>query len=496
MARTIFREEAVDRLRSPDEIDQLLRVVNRRSWVPVAIVGILLGLAVLWSIVGRVPETVEGQGVLIVPHTVVPFQAEADGQVTEWLKKPGDPVEEGERIATLAQPETERARDRARDRLDQAREHETKLEAIRKVWVKEELDAIEARREGILSQIKGVDAQIALIDRGAKEYVAKHETQLATESRQLAEAITKSLELEGEIGKRLDRYQKMRATAAQEGKNTAVSEDDVSDIRRDLASAQIGTAQLRLKQRTIALARLQLMNHVLTQSRRKLDFQSQRTGFEVDLRAIGTAKLEVERQQREWTFNKESRLRELKARYDELVAQIEEHQDVEAVTDGRLLETTVTARTRVKAGDRLGLIDELGVEGAGGSEIVLAYFVVRDGKRIHKGQAVQVAPATIKREQHGSIEGTVVSVVQRQVTPQAVAAKVGSSELAAALTAGGRFFEVKIALTPSGSGFKWTSDRPPERPVTAGTTATVRVSLKDVAPIDLVVPALRDAFGL
>ena len=36
---SIFRKEAVDRLRSPDEVDQLLRVVNRRSWIPLAIAG-------------------------------------------------------------------------------------------------------------------------------------------------------------------------------------------------------------------------------------------------------------------------------------------------------------------------------------------------------------------------------------------------------------------------------------------------------------------------
>jgi hypothetical protein len=62
---SIFRKESLERLSSPEQLDQLIQIVSPRSWLPLASLGMLIGLAFLWSVLGRIPITAEGKGVLV-----------------------------------------------------------------------------------------------------------------------------------------------------------------------------------------------------------------------------------------------------------------------------------------------------------------------------------------------------------------------------------------------------------------------------------------------
>jgi len=64
---SIFRQESLERLSSPEQLDQLMQVVNSKSWMPLATLGSLIGLAVIWSIFGRIPITATGRGTLVHP---------------------------------------------------------------------------------------------------------------------------------------------------------------------------------------------------------------------------------------------------------------------------------------------------------------------------------------------------------------------------------------------------------------------------------------------
>ena len=62
--RQIFRQKSLDRLESPDNLDQLLRIVRPQAWIALLATGAVLGIAITWSFVGKVPITVEGVAVL------------------------------------------------------------------------------------------------------------------------------------------------------------------------------------------------------------------------------------------------------------------------------------------------------------------------------------------------------------------------------------------------------------------------------------------------
>ena len=64
---SIFRKESLERLSSPEQLDQLMQVVNAKSWMPLATLGSLIMLAVIWSVFGRIPITATGEGALVYP---------------------------------------------------------------------------------------------------------------------------------------------------------------------------------------------------------------------------------------------------------------------------------------------------------------------------------------------------------------------------------------------------------------------------------------------
>ena len=63
----LFRQESLERLSSPEQLDQLMQIVNSKSWIPLASVGVLMGLGLLWSIFGSISITVSGKGLIVNP---------------------------------------------------------------------------------------------------------------------------------------------------------------------------------------------------------------------------------------------------------------------------------------------------------------------------------------------------------------------------------------------------------------------------------------------
>lgn len=66
----LFRKQALDRLSSPDQLDQLMQIVSPRSWLILVGLAALLVLCVAWSLLGTITTTVDAPGVLSDDGTV------------------------------------------------------------------------------------------------------------------------------------------------------------------------------------------------------------------------------------------------------------------------------------------------------------------------------------------------------------------------------------------------------------------------------------------
>jgi HlyD family secretion protein len=118
----IFRKVALERLSSPEQLDQLTRVVSPLGWLALIPLLALIVVAVAWGWFGSIPTKVFGRCVLINPVGLADVTSLSTGRVTDVLARVGDTVRVDQVVAHVAQPELA-------DRIDKAQSRLRELEA-------------------------------------------------------------------------------------------------------------------------------------------------------------------------------------------------------------------------------------------------------------------------------------------------------------------------------------------------------------------------------
>lgn len=106
MPTEIFRKVSLDRLSSPEQIDQLLQVTTARGWVALLALCGCIAAAVIWSVTSLTETTIRGSGVIsrdLVGNVV----SLGTGTVTDIKVKEGDTIHAGQVVAHIAQPSLE-----------------------------------------------------------------------------------------------------------------------------------------------------------------------------------------------------------------------------------------------------------------------------------------------------------------------------------------------------------------------------------------------------
>lgn len=99
----VFRKVSLERLSSPEQLDQLLQVTSPRGWLALSALLALLGAAVVWGVYGSIPTEAAGQGILLRQGGVSDLVAVASGQVEEVVVEVGDSLERGQVVAHIRQ---------------------------------------------------------------------------------------------------------------------------------------------------------------------------------------------------------------------------------------------------------------------------------------------------------------------------------------------------------------------------------------------------------
>ncbi|MCW8139504.1 MAG: NHLP bacteriocin system secretion protein, partial [Planctomycetota bacterium] len=73
----LFRQQALERLSSPDRLDELLVVLGRGDWTLLVTAAALVVAALAWGAFGRIPLYAEGRAVRARPGAVAPVAAHA-----------------------------------------------------------------------------------------------------------------------------------------------------------------------------------------------------------------------------------------------------------------------------------------------------------------------------------------------------------------------------------------------------------------------------------
>lgn len=117
----IFRKVALERLSSPEQLDQLLQVTNPRGWLALGALGALLLASLVWAVFGSIPTEAGGEGILLRQGGVTSLVAAEQGQVEEVLVSVGDVIEKGQVVARVRQQELLRQIQDSRDKLADVR---------------------------------------------------------------------------------------------------------------------------------------------------------------------------------------------------------------------------------------------------------------------------------------------------------------------------------------------------------------------------------------
>jgi multidrug efflux pump subunit AcrA (membrane-fusion protein) len=100
----MFRQEALQRLSARDTLENLLTITSARLWIALTACVVAIAAAVIWSIAGSAPTTVNGIGIILPASGVVQATALSSGTVTSLPIVTGIQVAEGQAMALLKTP--------------------------------------------------------------------------------------------------------------------------------------------------------------------------------------------------------------------------------------------------------------------------------------------------------------------------------------------------------------------------------------------------------
>ena len=104
MQQGLFRRAALERLSSPERLDELMEVTPPRIWLALLALLGLLAAALLWAMFGSVPTLVRGEGVLIREGSVRTIEAPVAGELETLTVRAGDVVQAGQALARIVEP--------------------------------------------------------------------------------------------------------------------------------------------------------------------------------------------------------------------------------------------------------------------------------------------------------------------------------------------------------------------------------------------------------
>jgi len=141
IGKQIFRKEALSRLSSPEQLDQLITVTEPRAWLSLLAISLIILVALLWAFTGEIPVTVSGKGILLRQGGRHKIISPGAGTISRLNVNLDDMVKKDEIIAVISQPEME-----------------YELEKLQKEL--SSLQAIEKKDENLIRDIKYLEIEI------------------------------------------------------------------------------------------------------------------------------------------------------------------------------------------------------------------------------------------------------------------------------------------------------------------------------------------------
>ena len=99
-----FRKAALEKLSTPEKLDQLIKITDSRAWIALLTLVVVLSTAIAWGIIGKVKTKINTAGILLGGE-VYNIVSTTQGQLMDLKIEVGDVIKKDDIIATVDQPE-------------------------------------------------------------------------------------------------------------------------------------------------------------------------------------------------------------------------------------------------------------------------------------------------------------------------------------------------------------------------------------------------------
>ncbi|WP_445634088.1 NHLP bacteriocin system secretion protein [Nostoc sp. DSM 114161] len=471
----LFRKKALENLSSPERLDRVMTVIQPMHWLSLAALGSLVATAVIWSIVGRIPITVSGQGVLVYPSKVVSLQAPASGRILAMNINVGDYVKKGQVLAIINQAELQSQLQQQRTKLAQLESQNYSSNLLQGQRKLEEKRAIAQQRLNLQQRLQqAISLTPILRNRGLSSLQVQQQNLL--QSRAIAVSMISPQR------KIYEGLQKLQAEGGISQQNLLEQQQTYLDAVKKVSDIDAQLKQLDVQQVEIEKTYRENFSQIN-------DFQSQLQQLDAN------EKTKIE-QDFDTASNRQNQIQEVKQNIAQLQVQLNQNSQIVSEYNGRVLEISTSFGQIVSPGSSIAVIQ---AEEPSAKLMGLTFFSVGDGKKIHEGMKVQITPSTVERERFGGIVGTVTHVSAFPATKEGALNAIGNAEIVQSLMTQGPQIQVDAELQPDDStfsGYKWSSSKNVDMKISSGTTTSVRVTTEERSPISFIFPFLKSLTGV
>ncbi|KJS23092.1 MAG: hypothetical protein VR72_02660 [Clostridiaceae bacterium BRH_c20a] len=444
MKNSIFREVSLERLSSPEQLDQMMSVTSPRAWFALIGISAILLTAILWGIFGSIPYKTNGEGILIKSEGVYNITHTKGGKIIDISIEAGDTVRKGDIIARIEQSEL----------VEQIVDLEKQLKQIKNFNI-DMFDGYTEKPSPALSQLY----ELARSIREAKSAVEINRAEYNGVRLQLEQAKLNVTTQEQDVGR--------LAVLLEHGA--------IARVEFEAASANLEQSKLQAKALEASIAELNTGESAALHSAK-----------------LEQAQLTVKLLEEQLSEAKQINEIQLEEQILKLKRELEFGSNIVATEDGRVLEVKMRKGGLIQPGMEL-----IGVEREGKTirdiEVEL-YVPAEDGKQISPGMEAQISPTIVKKEEYGFMLGRVISVSEFPATSQGMMTTLGSQELVSRLSKGSAPIEVRIELITDSntiSGYKWSSPNGPPITIDSGTLCDGTITVSSQPPIRMVIPKVR-----
>ena len=170
MQAGMFRKAAIEKVSSPEQLDLLMQVTSPLGWLALATIGGILFIVLVWSVMGAIPELVDGQGVLIRGERLYEVKAAMNGTLMKISVAPDTVVKSGQILAEISRDRTELEEKLAlkREQLNRLRAQHSGEGSADLMNVERNKNMIATKKSELGSLQKQLKTQKELVEKGLK----------------------------------------------------------------------------------------------------------------------------------------------------------------------------------------------------------------------------------------------------------------------------------------------------------------------------------------